>query len=603
MPEMKSKQIIIFMCLLGSISSGWSITVDFDITPKTLRVNEAATATFTIQGVRSPPPPNWPRIPGVTIYAPRKIHKSININGRAEEYTSYQYKIVPTKPGHFNIGPFSYSAGDKTIGVSAQSIKVVPAGGSANLSRGQPANPTQQISASLTTKRTTVYHQETFDIDLLVYTPTELQLNNQINILNLPNSGLSIPQKQLRDLGTKRDTINQKIYNVRRIRLQAKALTQGTFKLNPTVRVGLLLRDQSRRRRGFFDSFFSRTQVKPLDIRITTPLEINVLPLPQQDRPPHFSGAVGSFSFTADIKPDELQTGDPVTITMTIHGNGNIDAVSTPKINLGADFKSYDPKLLSSEINNTQTAGRKVFEQVVIPKSAAISDIPAIHFSYFNPSKKKYHTITKGPFPLTIRATGENGAKVVQGNSETIQRTARIIGTDIIYLKASPKRWHRGAPWLYAERKGFWFLQSLPALALIGIYIMVRRRDVLHADTAKARRHKAPKSARAGIQKAQEAIRTGNLSLFYESLDQILTEYFGHRLNLAPGEVSCQRVCRMLRGKGLDQVHLERLKSMFEQCDNYRFSRSTSSDQDGTEGLQAQLDDLNALLKTCEKIK
>ena len=46
----------------------------------------------------------------------------------------------------------------------------------------------------------------------------------------------------------------------------------------------------------------------------------------------------------------------------------------------------------------------KTAEQVIIPTSAGIKEVPALHFSYFDPSIKDYKTITQGPFAIQVIA-------------------------------------------------------------------------------------------------------------------------------------------------------------------------------------------------------
>ena len=52
---------------------------------------------------------------------------------------------------------------------------------------------------------------------------------------------------------------------------------------------------------------------------------IDVKPLPPNP-PPDFSGAVGHFSLTTEVKPKTAQVGDPLTVTANISGRGNFDA-------------------------------------------------------------------------------------------------------------------------------------------------------------------------------------------------------------------------------------------------------------------------------------
>ena len=41
---------------------------------------------------------------------------------------------------------------------------------------------------------------------------------------------------------------------------------------------------------------------------------------------------------------------------------------------------------------------------MIIPTSAGIKEVPALHFSYFDTSIKDYKTITQGPFAIQVTA-------------------------------------------------------------------------------------------------------------------------------------------------------------------------------------------------------
>src|SRR5205814_5976274 len=67
----------------------------------------------------------------------------------------------------------------------------------------------------------------------------------------------------------------------------------------------------------FSDPFGSMGERTELPIRSET-ATLNVKPLPP-NAPPNFSGAVGTFTMTADAKPKTVQVGDPITVTSAIN--------------------------------------------------------------------------------------------------------------------------------------------------------------------------------------------------------------------------------------------------------------------------------------------
>src|SRR5262249_40120157 len=68
---------------------------------------------------------------------------------------------------------------------------------------------------------------------------------------------------------------------------------------------------------------------RPITVQ-SEPLHLEVLPLPDAGKPADFSGAVGTFDLHVSASPRELKAGDPVTITTTVEGDGNLAAITPP---------------------------------------------------------------------------------------------------------------------------------------------------------------------------------------------------------------------------------------------------------------------------------
>ena len=128
------------------------------------------------------------------------------------------------------------------------------------------------------------------------------------------------------------------------------------------------------------------------------PILLHVSPLPKDNRPQDFSGAIGQFDFQADVSPLQVKAGDPLTLKMDLKGSGNFKNLKMPVFK-ALGFKSYEPQI--KDVGDEKTA-----EEVIIPTSAGIKEVPALHFSYFDTSIKDYKTITQGPFAIQVMAPG-----------------------------------------------------------------------------------------------------------------------------------------------------------------------------------------------------
>ncbi|MBT8042224.1 MAG: hypothetical protein KJN98_03570, partial [Pontiella sp.] len=178
----------------------------------------------------------------------------------------------------------------------------------------------------------------------------------------------------------------------------------------------------------------------------------------------------------------------------------------------------------------------------------------------------------------------------------TVDQQTRILGRDIVYLKPQPKEWKRATDVSWYRTTLFKILLPLPALLLFVVAGTTARRHSLAGDVARARRQKAPKAARKHVALAQQAMRRGDAAAFYEALWEALTEYFGHRLNLAPGEVTRQTVADRLPG---DTGSVE---ALFDTIEQRRYGIRQEGEQSESE-MENLLRQLTLTLKQSERMK
>jgi hypothetical protein len=276
---------------------------------------------------------------------------------------------------------------------------------------------------------------------------------------------------------------------------------------------------------------------------------------------------------------------------MRIYGKGNLEKIIPPGI-----LDNYDIKLYDARTVPTQSPDEVRFEQVIIPKSDSVKEIPAISFSYFNTKTADFRTITRGPFPITVEDTPQNAAQAIVTVPSTIQQEAKVLGRDIAYLKPRPAAWRMSDDEIWYRTTPFRILLALPLVMLTILSIVAARRSALDNNVALARRQKAPKAARRNIQQAERALRVKDEAAFHQAMWDALTEYFGHRLNLAPGEVTLQTVLARIPGETADIEHL------FNDIEQRRYGIRSRESNPRNE-MKALLRKLSSVLKHCERMK
>ena len=182
--------------------------------------------------------------------------------------------------------------------------------------------------------------------------------------------------------------------------------------------------------RNPFTSIFGEKK----EVKLTsTPQSVKVLPLPQANRPADFGGAVGEFEAESSVTPNKVNVGDPATLKLKISGVGNFDRVASVMLPSDANWKTYSPKSHFEPLDSAGFQGTKTFEQPIIANNGSITSVPSLSFSYFDPEKRQYATLTTAPDSDQRKWLGSGGDASCAG-------VESVRGDDQSRARA---RWHR----------------------------------------------------------------------------------------------------------------------------------------------------------------
>ncbi len=132
---------------------------------------------------------------------------------------------------------------------------------------------------------------------------------------------------------------------------------------------------------------------------VAKPLTVTVKDVPTDGRPACYIGAVGRFTLAAALAPRKVKTGDPMTLTLTLSGEGAWDEISPPalgKIPAIADhFKIYDA-------TEEKKGDSREFTYSLRPLDAGATEFPAVPVAYFDVENGRYVTIHSEPIPIEV---------------------------------------------------------------------------------------------------------------------------------------------------------------------------------------------------------
>jgi len=556
------------------------VTVQTSVEPPQVQVGESAALAVAVEGAQNAAVPEIPAVDGLTVrYVGPETQVSI-VNGHMSQSVTYRFSVVALRPGTFSIGPVAVAVGSARHEGAAVTLTAVAAGapraGAAGAARGD------QVRLVLSTAKTTVFLHEHVALGLKLYVGNVRVANLQYP--TIAGDGVAIeklpeqPQQQ-------REQTPQGVFQVVDFETALTPLRSGTLTVGPaTMHLDLLVRTRGD---AFFGGFFGDQQ-RPLELH-SEPLTLDVLPLPEANRPPDFTGAVGHFELDVKAAPLALGVGDPVTVTSTIRGTGNLESVAPPAIE-GSDVLRVYPVQPSGQ----PAAGERTFEQVVIPQRAGAVALPEMRFSYFDPDARAYRTISRPPVALTVRESAHpQGAPQILG-AVGRRPPAEQLGRDLVFIKDAP-----GALVPLGARRYrsvfFWGLQLLPLMAWLAAVAVNRRRRRLTGDVRYARFTRAGRAARQAIAGARQQLRAGDHAAFHDTLARAVGDYLAAKLDLPPGAVTADTVGDRLRQHQLAPGVVRDLEEFFATCERARFAPTADASADLEHTLERAVGIVRAL--------
>lgn len=533
------------------------------------------------------------------------------INTETSSSVTHRYLLVSLKEGKHQIGPFSaiidgrtYTADPVTIDVLKETPVFFPPSPQAPQSSNVAADTapeektaTLQKSAlflTFSTPKNTAYLNEMVPLSIKLYS----RHNMPVKINEYPR--MEAQGFTVLPLGSHKqyqENVNGAMYDVVEFPATGFATRTGVLSLGPAhLDCALLVSGKNRNPASGFDSFFDQDffnnffglqQTQPMTLNSSV-LTLTILPLPEQDRPEDFSGAVGNFMLSMASAPVRVNVGDPVTLTMRISGNGNFNTVACPLLSDPKGFKIYDPQV-------REEPGAKAFEQIIMPQREDITMTPQAHFSFFDPEKQEYRRLTAGPLTLEVAKAHDQGANVIVSGkaAKSIDETA---GQDIAYIKRSlgPVDGFRQR---HAGRLSLWFITFAPVLALIILFMRKQRSSRMQSDPRYARALRAPLKARYGTRKAQAFLRVQKTREFYDCVFKTIREYFGDKFHAPGASLTLDTLDQLMIVKKVPQEIRQEVARIFKDCDAARYAPLSTD----PEGMKETFDRWECLMDFFEK--
>lgn len=559
------------LVLCARVAAG-QLTASLD--PTTLRLGESAKLSLTFENCQPSKAPDLPSVPGLQFTYGGQSSSVQWINGRQTASQTLSYYVTAGRVGDYTIPPIVAQAGNERLTTGPLQIKVVRADAKipGTEAQGEGQGQGQAAFLKLVAPKTQVYVGEAVPVEVQLYVVSGQDLQMQ------PIGGEGFTFGKIQQLPQRQVQVGGAVYHLVAMKTTAVATKAGSLQLGP-AECRLTLRIPSARRRSntLFDDFFndpfgSRYELRPAQLS-SDPVKIEVLPLPAENRPDSFAGAVGEFTLNVTASPTNVAVGDPIRLRVQVAGKGALESIGFKPLDAGHewhDFTTYPP---TSEVESTDLLGiegSKTFQFDVVPQSTALRELPAVAFSYFDPTRKAYRTLASTPRPIIVRPAG-SAPLLAQSATNRAGASAPAPPPDIVALKQRPGRLAPVAtPLVYQGR--FLALQAIPIAVLAAAFAWRRRQDHLARNPRVVRRSSTQRFVRQGLTDLVRLAEDRDADAFFALVFRLLQEQLGERLDLPAAAITEAVIDDQLRPRGAPEDLARCLHGLFKACNQQRYA-------------------------------
>jgi len=602
--------ILVFSTALCSYNISFAqVSFTVECPQKKIGKNDYLQIQFKVDhatNVESINPPSFKNFSVVS--GPNQESGMTSINGKVDQYVSVGYVLKPNGPGNYTIGAATAKADGKELQSNPLSVVVTnasaPSSQSSSLANSpsslfpsMPAFPNfgfdmpsgppthrfddyilkkgenvadkvkKNLFIKLDVNKTSCYVGQPIVAAFKLYT----RLRSESTITSAPSfNGFSVSELDLNNNNSSgTEKVNGRDYNVYTLRkVQLYPLQSGTIRLDSIVsdnKVTFIKAEYANSQSG--DMFFNMMQnfadaTSPSDAVVqqtvtlkSKPVEITVKPLPEENKPADFKGAVGDFTIQSSLQKDDITTDDAGNLKITISGAGNIQLINAPRIKWPQGVDGYEAKITDG-VNkfSVPMKGSKTFTYPFTCSAAGNYTIPAISFSYFDPESATYKTVTTQS--LTVHITKGKGVPNNPYIKNIVQST-------------------RSSGLIFIENYGLYLLAALVILAILVFWFLQRKKpakqDAQITATKEETTQVKPEEPfiipESPLEKAHEKLIEENSPAFYRLLDVSLKKYLSAKFKVPPEELSRKRLSEELDNCNVGLGTSIRLNNLLENIE------------------------------------
>ena len=579
--------LAIFLLFLAS-KLGAQVTFQTKVSKNRLGINERLKVSFEMNknGDNFTPP----KFEGFRVVGgPNQSTSNTWINGKRSFSRSYTYFLNPTRKGALKIGQATINIDGSIYKTSPVEVEVTEAvktpnqGGNADYIADQNVHLVAEVSNS------NPYLNEAFTVVYKLYYTSQIGISN-VNEVESPSYAdfwshlIPIQKLEMKQGVYKGETYNYVTWRKAVLYPQKTGeLVIEPLTLNINVQV-------PSNRRDIFGNRINRQVPKVITAGKRT---IKVKPLPEKNKPKGFTGAVGSFDLNYNLNKDVLKASESFQATVKVSGRGNLKLFSLPKISVPATLEVYEPEHTESiKTNLLGMQGSIQDTYTIVPEYQGNYPIPVVSFSYFDPNKESYVTLSSKEYMVNVNegplsnksSSGQTVSNLLKPNLNDKQFNFIALETELKPISNTES---------FFGKRNFYLLILGPFIFLLLFAIWFKVQSTRRIDPVTERQKTANRLAKKYLSSARKALK--KKEAFYEALERALHNYLKAKLHIETAEFSKDRISSLLEDKKVEASVIREFVALLSDCEAARYAPTTSV------GMQEDLDRASKLISKIDK--
>jgi hypothetical protein len=564
------KKIFLSTFLLFLVSQlGAQVTFQTKVSKNRMGINERLKVSFEMNknGDNFTPP----KFEGFRVVGgPNQSTSNTWINGKRSFSRTYTYFLNPTRKGTLKIGQATIKIDGEIYKTPPVQVEVTDAvktpnqGGNADYIADQNVHLVAEISNGRP------YLNEAFTIVYKLYYTSQIGISN-VNEVESPSYAdfwshlIPIQKLEMKQGVYKGETYNYVTWRKAVLYPQKTGeLVIEPLTLNINVQV-----PSSRR-----DIFGQRINRQVPKVITAGKRIIKVKPLPEKNKPIGFTGAVGSFDLSYSLNKKVLKASESFQATLKVSGRGNLKLFGLPKITVPATLEVYEPEHTESiKTNLLGMQGSIQDTYTIVPEFQGNYPIPGVSFSYFDPNKESYVTLSSKEYMVNVNEgplagkspKGQIVSNLLKPNLNDKQFNFIALETDLQPIIKSQS---------FFGKRNFYLMIFGPFVFLLLFTIWFKTKSTRKIDPETERQKTANRLVKKYLSSAKKALR--KKEAFYESLERALHNYLKAKLRIVTSEFSKDRITSLLKGKKVEINLIKEFVALLSDCEAARYAPTTS---------------------------